>query len=131
MKTTPRFDSYWNSYRCGAITAQEFKEAMQKMERELDAEKQAAEVGAAAITLSDLVIDRMAAVLGEVTGFLASVRRDRIIVKDGVSFALQTMEWANGACEAASRANTILEATDERNEQLREHQGMRDGILRG
>lgn len=31
---TPRFDSWWNSYRSGAISANDFKEAMQEIERE-------------------------------------------------------------------------------------------------
>ena len=33
---TPRTDSYWNSYRSGAITAAEFKEAVCTLERELN-----------------------------------------------------------------------------------------------
>lgn len=37
MNPTPRFDSWWNSYQSGAITATQFKDTVQGMERELQA----------------------------------------------------------------------------------------------
>lgn len=43
MSDTPRIDSWWNSYRTGAITAKAFKEAVQGMERDLAAARAKAE----------------------------------------------------------------------------------------
>jgi hypothetical protein len=57
--------------------------------------------------------DMLASKLAKVTGFLASVRTDRKQIQDGVEFALQTMDWANGALEEAEAANQALEKHDE------------------
>jgi hypothetical protein len=35
MNDTPRVNQWWNAYRSGAINAEQFKEAIQGMEREL------------------------------------------------------------------------------------------------
>jgi hypothetical protein len=47
-------------------------------------------------------------------GYLASVRTDRKLIRDGDEYALQTMEWANGALEYAETANAALDAYDAR-----------------
>lgn len=39
MSDTPRVNSWWNSYRSGAITADEFRDAVRGLESELETEK--------------------------------------------------------------------------------------------
>lgn len=55
----------------------------------------------------------LAEILAECAGYLASVRTDRQIVHHEELFALQTVEWAEGAVEIAEKANAALEAHDD------------------
>jgi hypothetical protein len=50
--------------------------------------------------------------LVKAAGYLASVRTDRKLIRDGDEYALQTMDWANGALEYAEAANAALETYD-------------------
>ena len=57
---------------------------------------------------------RLVDLLAKSAGYLASVRTDRKKTDtDGNVWALQTMEWAEGAIEYAEEANAALEAYDE------------------
>ena len=47
--------------------------------------------------------------LVKAAGYLASVRTDRKLIRDGDEYALQTMDWAKGALEYAEAANAALE----------------------
>jgi len=62
------------------------------------------------------LIDRLAAALADAAGYLASVRTDRRVLADGTQFALQTLEWADGAKEYAEKANALLEEHDARSD---------------
>lgn len=56
----------------------------------------------------------LAATLAEVAGYLAATRTDRQHVDDdGEVWALQTMDYAEGAAEYSEKANKLLEAHDE------------------
>lgn len=55
---------------------------------------------------------KLAAALADAAGYLASVRTDRILRTDGDKFALQTLDWAEGAKEYADSANEILDEHD-------------------
>lgn len=55
---------------------------------------------------------QLAAQLAECAGYIASVRTDRQITRDGDIYALQTLEWAEGAVEIAEKANAALESYD-------------------
>ena len=54
----------------------------------------------------------LASSLGACAGYIASVRTDRQITQDENVYALQTLEWAEGAVEVAQYANAALEAYD-------------------
>ena len=54
----------------------------------------------------------LADALVKAAGYLASVRTDRKLIRDGDEYALQTMDWANGALEYAEAANAALETYD-------------------
>ena len=60
--------------------------------------------------------DTLATQLAECAGYIASVRTDRQITRDGDVYALQTLEWAEGALEIAEKANAVLEAWDARDD---------------
>lgn len=53
--------------------------------------------------------------LSECAGYIASVNTERTMEDKiiGETWALQTLEWAQGAEAIAARANTVLEAYDE------------------
>jgi hypothetical protein len=55
---------------------------------------------------------RLVNLLAKSAGYLASVRTDRKLIRDGNEYALQTMDWANGALEYAEAANAALETYD-------------------
>lgn len=55
----------------------------------------------------------LAAQLAECAGYIASVRTDRQLTRDGDVYALQTLDWAEGALGIAEKANAALEAYDE------------------
>jgi chromosome segregation ATPase len=55
---------------------------------------------------------QLAAQLADCAGYIASVRTDRQITREGDVYALQTLEWAEGAVEVAQYANAALEAYD-------------------
>ncbi len=57
-------------------------------------------------------LDEMAAELANCAGYIASVRTDRQITWHEELYALQTVEWAEGAVEIAEKANAVLEAHD-------------------
>ena len=52
--------------------------------------------------------EKLAQRLSDVAGYLASVRTDRVITQEGTEFALQTLEWAEGAAECAEQAQSDL-----------------------
>ena len=56
--------------------------------------------------------DALAAALAEAAGYLASVRTDRKSYIAGEPYALQTLDWADGAIEYAEKANALLEKHD-------------------
>jgi hypothetical protein len=66
----------------------------------------------AMLTLRDKHADSLAAQLAECAGYIASVRTDRQITHHEELYALQTVEWAEGAYEIAEKANAMLEAHD-------------------
>ena len=51
--------------------------------------------------------------LAECAGYLATVDTDRQILWHESLYALQTVEWAEGASEIAERANKLLETHDD------------------
>lgn len=56
---------------------------------------------------------KLATMLADVTGYLASVRTDRKCVDSfGEVMCAQTMEWAESAKEIAEKANALLEEHD-------------------
>lgn len=57
-------------------------------------------------------LEEMAAELAHCAGYIASVRTDRQITWHEELYALQTVEWAEGAVEIAEKANAVLEAHD-------------------
>ena len=57
-------------------------------------------------------LKEMAAELAHCAGYIASVRTDRLITWHEELYALQTVEWAEGAFEIAEKANAVLEAHD-------------------
>lgn len=57
-------------------------------------------------------MEEMATELANCAGYIASVRTDRQITWHEELYALQTMEWAEGAVEIAEKANAVLEAHD-------------------
>ena len=57
-------------------------------------------------------LKEMAAELAHCAGYIASVRTDRLITWHEELYALQTLEWAEGAFEIAEKANAVLEAHD-------------------
>lgn len=57
-------------------------------------------------------LKEMAAELAHCAGYIASVRTDRQITWHEELYALQTVEWAEGAVEIAEKANAVLEAHD-------------------
>ena len=57
-------------------------------------------------------LEEMAAELALCAGYIASVRTDRQITWHEELYALQTVEWAEGAVEIAEKANAVLEAHD-------------------
>lgn len=65
------------------------------------------------LKLRDQHADKLAAQLAECAGYLASVRLDRQITHHENLYALQTVEWAEGAAEIAEKANAALEAHDD------------------
>jgi len=71
---------------------------METMERELATERAR--------------LKEMAAELAHCAGYIASVRTDRLITWHEELYALQTVEWAEGAFEIAEKANAVLEAHD-------------------
>lgn len=56
---------------------------------------------------------QLASQLAECAGYIASVRTDCRARIDGEFFALQTLDWAQGAKEIAARANALLEQYDD------------------
>ena len=79
--------------------------ALRDMMRERDAAE--AELAAERARLKE-----MAAELAHCAGYIASVRTDRLITWHEELYALQTLEWAEGAFEIAEKANAVLEAHD-------------------
>jgi hypothetical protein len=71
-----------------------------------------------AVVSSDLLgglrahAQKLAGQLAECAGYLASVRTDRQILHHEELFALQTVEWAEGAAEIAEKANAALKEHD-------------------
>lgn len=57
-------------------------------------------------------LKEMAAELAHCAGYIASVRTDRQITWHEELYALQTVEWVEGAVEIAEKANAVLEAHD-------------------
>ena len=57
-------------------------------------------------------LEEMAAELAHCAGYIASVRTDWQITWHEELYALQTVEWAEGAIEIAEKANAVLEAHD-------------------
>jgi len=51
--------------------------------------------------------------LSECAGYIASVDTDHKQYSQGETWALQTLDWAQGAKDIAARANTVLEAYDD------------------
>lgn len=67
------------------------------------------------LAASDLLAHcrKLAETLSEVAGYLAATRTDRGHVDDdGEVWALQTMDYAEGAAEYAAKANALLEEHD-------------------
>ena len=51
--------------------------------------------------------------LAECAGYMATVNTERQIIWHESLYALQTVEWAEGAAKIAERANRLLEAHDD------------------
>ena len=51
--------------------------------------------------------------LADMTGYMRALRTDNTLERDGVIYALQTMEYAEGAAEYCDRAEALLAAHDE------------------
>lgn len=56
---------------------------------------------------------RLAIELAKCAGYIASVDADRQILHREEMWALQTVEWAEGALEIAEHANAVLEQYDD------------------
>lgn len=87
-----------------ASTRQRDEQRRELLQRAEAAEAQNARLRALAFEL--------ASSLGACAGYIASVRTDRQITQDENVYALQTLEWAEGAVEVAQYANAALEAYD-------------------
>jgi len=73
---------------------------------------QALDIAQAELAAERARLDAMAAELANCAGYIASVRTDRLITWHEELYALQTLEWAEGAFEIAEKANAVLEAHD-------------------
>ena len=93
---TPRTNRAWNV--CGDDNAEAAWAFARTLERELAKERAR--------------LKEMAAELAHCAGYIASVRTDRLITWHEELYALQTLEWAEGAFEIAEKANAVLEAHD-------------------
>ena len=78
----------------------------------LTEEKGRAELAEAELATERARLKEMAAELAHCAGYIASVRTDRLITWHEELYALQTVEWAEGAFEIAEKANAVLEAHD-------------------
>ncbi len=78
----------------------------------LTEEKARAERAEAELAAERARLKEMAAELAHCAGYIASVRTDRLITWHEELYALQTLEWAEGAFEIAEKANAVLEAHD-------------------
>lgn len=93
---TPRTNRAWNIL--GDDNAEAAWSFARTLERELATERAR--------------LKEMAAELAHCAGYIASVRTDRQITWHEELYALQTVEWAEGAVEIAEKANAVLEAHD-------------------
>ena len=73
---------------------------------------QALDIAQAELAAERARLKEMAAELAHCAGYIASVRTDRQITWHEELYALQTVEWAEGAVEIAEKANAVLEAHD-------------------
>lgn len=55
----------------------------------------------------------LAAALADMTGYMRAMNTDRKLERDGETYALQTMEYAEGAAEYCDRADVLLTTHDE------------------
>jgi ferredoxin-NADP reductase len=102
MNATPRTDAAWHHFNETA-SAIPFRDFARQLEQERNAARRHA--------------DKLATMLADATGYLASVRTDRRYKDphDGVVYCGQTRDWADGSRQLAERANAMLEAHDEFN----------------
>ena len=121
---TPRTEAAWSATFDGqqmsaGRTARALRECSQQLETELaaltaerDAARARAERAEAELATERARLKEMAAELAHCAGYIASVRTDRLITWHEELYALQTLEWAEGAFEIAEKANAVLEAHD-------------------
>ena len=83
-----------------------------KTSEDWDALEARAERAEAELAKERARLKEMAAELAHCAGYIASVRTDRLITWHEELYALQTLEWAEGAFEIAEKANAVLEAHD-------------------
>lgn len=101
LDQTPRTDAAWHQFNESA-SAIPFREHARQLERERNEARRHA--------------DKLAAVLADAAGYLATVRTDRRYKDEfGHVYCGQTRDWADGARQLSDRANAMLEAHDEFN----------------
>lgn len=99
---TPRTDAAYAKWQEGWDRTPFGPDFARKLERELATE----------LATERARLKEMAAELAHCAGYIASVRTDRLITWHEELYALQTLEWAEGAFEIAEKANAVLEAHD-------------------
>ena len=55
----------------------------------------------------------LAEILADMTGYMRAMNTDRKLERDGETYALQTMDYAEGAAEYCDKADAVLTAHDE------------------
>lgn len=95
-----------------ALGQQNCDDAYDDLRAERAAANARAERAEAELATERARLKEMAAELAHCAGYIASVRTDRLITWHEELYALQTLEWAEGAFEIAEKANAVLEAHD-------------------